>query len=311
MKSNTAPSSSQRAVSSNQGGISTGKGGNSSNQGAISTSQGGYPNSIGGIPNSMGGIPNSMGGISTNDHVSFVDGAVVDLVQGYGSIVEALPNVANRVMQMQTATEDMANTLEKRMRHLIDGYEYLDSISAQIPESIRETAVAHKKSMLDVAHVLGPSYEQNYNAHTKELDRLRAELQSIAHERVVVDVLTRQTIRHAKSKRNTGCGSGGGGGGNNGSNGNKSRIKDQPFEPIIIPSYAEYTQQQNTTNNPTQNQNNPNQKNSNPNNLPRYSARNVGPGSLMVPSMRQGVLPPEISNLKTTPSDGTAGPRKR
>ena len=261
---------------------------------------------------------------SSSDHVNFVDGAVVDLIQGYGSIVDTLPNVADRVMQMQTATESMANTLEQRMRHLIDGYEYLDSISAQVPESLRETAMAHKKNMLDVSHVLGPSYEQNYAAHTKELDRLRGELQSIAHERVVVDVLTRQTIRQAKKKPTSQNGNNGNNGknsnnGNPGSGGSGSRIKakEAPFEPIVIPSYAAFSQGQTNKPNNASNSNNPN----NPNNLnnqntqgkgpPILFARNVGPGSLMVPSMRQGVLPPEISNLKTTPSDGTSALRKR
>lgn len=128
-------------------------------------------------------------------------GRMEDLVHGYDSVVATLPNVALRVNEMTRATEGMAQELEQRMRHLVDGYEYLDSISAQIPQSLRDTAALHKKTMLDVmgdAAVLG---NDNYQEHTKELDRLRSELQSISHERVVVDILTRQTMKDARSAK--------------------------------------------------------------------------------------------------------------
>ena len=233
--------------------------------------------------------------MTKSDHVSFVDGAVTDLVQGYGSIVDSLPNVANRVIQMQSATEDMANTLERRMRHLIDGYEYLDSISSQVPESIRETAATYKKSMLDVAHILGPSYEQNYVAHTKELDRLRAELQSIAHERVVVDVLTRQSIKQSKRKKSVS------------SNVSKVGVKDLHYEPIVIPSFQAYTAQQNS--NPDTAKKTANQIKKTP--QQQLTARAISSSSVMVPSMRQGVLPPEVLTIKTTPSLVSSALRKR
>jgi hypothetical protein len=227
---------------------------------------------------------------SSSDHVSYIDGAVVDLVHGYDSIIDTLPNVAQRVKQMQTATEDMANTLEKRMRHLVDGYEYLDSISAQVPESLRENAAAHKKSLLDVAQLLGPSYEQNYLNHNKELDRLRSELQSITHERVVVDVLTRQSIKQAKRKKVAV------------SSRNKEKSKEIPYEPIAVPLFnPQQSGPASTPSNPTKNP-----KNSAPAGSTRVSVRAPGPGSLMVPSMRQGVLPPEVANLKTIPKEGSS-----
>lgn len=238
--------------------------------------------------------------LSSNGHVSFVDGAVTDLVQGYGSIVDSLPNVASRVMQMQSATEDMATTLERRMRHLIDGYEYLDSISSQVPESIRETATAHKKSMLDIAHVLGPSYEQNYVAHAKELDRLRAELQSIAHERVVVDVLTRQSIKQARNKKSLKSKL---------NSSSKGGVKEASYEPIVIPSFATYRTQQNKNPIPDIKQTVTNQTKKTPS--PYVTARAVSASSLMVPTMRQGVLPPEVLNIKTTPSMISSDMKKR
>lgn len=237
---------------------------------------------------------------SSSDHISFIDGAVTDLVHGYDSIISALPNVADRVKQMQAATEDMANTLETRMRHLVDGYENLDSISAQIPEGIRVYAAAHKNSLLEASQMLGPSYEQNYLIHNKELERLRSELQSIAHERVIVDVLTRQSIKKARKKNQTTV------------NSKKEEIKEKPFEPIIVPSYASYiAQQKKITNQNTS-------KTSNPKNVPqnvpgtfsRLSVRSPLSGSLMVPSMRHGTLAPEVANIKTIPTEGSMQRRR-
>ena len=44
--------------------------------------------------------------------VGLVTGAVDDLVSGYESLVQALPDVAHRVSQIQNGTEDMAKRLE-------------------------------------------------------------------------------------------------------------------------------------------------------------------------------------------------------
>ena len=228
---------------------------------------------------------------SSSDHISFVDGAVRDLVHGYDSIISTLPNVATRVKQMQAATEDMANTLETRMRHLVDGYEHLDSISAQIPEGIRVQAAAHKNTLLEASQLLGPSYEQNYLIHNKELERLRAELQSIAHERVIVDVLTRQSIKKARKRVQP-------------FNSRKNEeSKETTYEPIIVPSYAAYIAQQKKSTNPNTSKNVV--PKSIPGALPRFSVRTPLSGSLVVPSMRHGVLSPEVANIKTIPSSSS------
>ena len=182
----------------------------------------------------------------------------------------------------------MADVLETMMRRLDGGLDHLDSARPQLPESLWEDAAAHKKSLLDVAHLLGPSYEQNYINHSKELDRLRAELQSIAHERVVVDVLTRQSIKQARNKKLV-------------PSAQKKEVIEAPYEPIIIPSFASYSMQQSGAGTPNAAQS----KNMKAKGPPRLSARSITAGSLMVPSMRQGVLPPEIANLKTTPTDST------
>lgn len=182
----------------------------------------------------------------------------------------------------------MADVLESMMRRLDGSLDHLDSAHPQLPESLWEDAAAHKKSLLDVAHLLGPSYEQNYINHSKELDRLRAELQSIAHERVVVDVLTRQSIKQARNKKVV-------------PSAQNKEIIEVPYEPIVIPSFAAYSMQQSGSANPKATLS----RNAKVKGPPRLSVRSVTAGSLMVPSMRQGVLPPEVANLKTTPTDST------
>jgi hypothetical protein len=67
-----------------------------------------------------------------SDQINFVDGAVIDLVHNYDSIIDKLPNVATKIKEMQINTESMAHSLELRMKNLIDGYEFLDTISAQV-----------------------------------------------------------------------------------------------------------------------------------------------------------------------------------
>jgi len=234
--------------------------------------------------------------------MDMMTGRLEDLVHGYDSVIATLPNVALRVNEMSRATEGMAQELEQRMKHLVDGYEYLDSISAQIPQSLRDTAALHQKTMLDVmgndAAVEGVD---NYQEHTKELDRLRSELQSISHERVVVDILTRQTMkdaRNAKIQTN---------------NGTASSMMMMRYDPIHIPAYT-------STYNPTsfgvdQGQNNDTEekKTRRDSSIPLVGARAVAPGTLMIPSMRQwqGRLPAQVARIKTTPTTAVTQPNPR
>ena len=229
-------------------------------------------------------------------------GRMEDLVHGYDSVISTLPNVAVRVNEMTRATEGMAQELEQRMKNLVDGYEYLDSISAQIPQSLRDTAAVHKKTMLDVmasdsAAVVG---DDNYQEHTKELDRLRSELQSISHERVVVDILTRQTMKDARSAKIQS------------NNGAASSMMMMRYD-IPIPAYI-------STYDPTsfgvgQGQNNDTEekKSRRDSGVPVVGARAVAPGTLMIPSMRQwqGRLPAQVARIKTTPTTAVTQPNPR
>lgn len=64
--------------------------------------------------------------------ITFVDGEVTDLVHNYDLIIDKLPNVGRKIKEMQNNTEKLAQSLEFRMKNLIDGYEFLDTISAQV-----------------------------------------------------------------------------------------------------------------------------------------------------------------------------------
>ena len=129
-----------------------------------------------------------------------VSGAVDDLVNGYESLVQSIPSLAQKVASMSQGTENMAKHLEERMRNLVDGYEYLDAVSSQIPESFRQIASTHRQALLDSVHINAPN-EKEYEdtLFDAQISKLRAELNGISHERVVVDILTRQTISRAKS----------------------------------------------------------------------------------------------------------------
>ncbi len=54
--------------------------------------------------------------------MGLVTGAVDDLMSGYESLVTSLPDVAQRVSQMQNGTEDMAKRLEVPQTHVFEVY---------------------------------------------------------------------------------------------------------------------------------------------------------------------------------------------
>ena len=236
--------------------------------------------------------------------LDMMTGRMEDLVHGYDNVVTILPNVATRVNEMTRATEIMAQELEQRMKQLVDGYEYLDSISAQIPQSLRDTAAIHKKTMLDVMGDAAVVGDDNYQEHTKELDRLRSELQSISHERVVVDILTRQTMKDARSAKIQS------------NNGTASSMMMMRYDPIHIPAYT-------STYDPTsfglsQGQNSDTEekksRRDSSHSVPLVgAARAVSQGALMVPSMRQwqGRLPSQVARIKTTPTTAVTHPNPR
>ena len=121
-----------------------------------------------------------------------------DFVAQCDNLAGTLPHFGDRFTEMTRDAEDMAKQLEERMRFIEDGYEHLGAVAGQIPEAFREVASMHRKSMVDAAGILDIEDKENESAINKQISYLKRELQSIAQERVVVDVFTRGTISRAK-----------------------------------------------------------------------------------------------------------------
>lgn len=109
-----------------------------------------------------------------------VTSAVDDLVHGYEHLVHTLPDLTSKITSVHADAEQMAKELEvrtfclphahheldqcipsvpstqHRTRSMVDGYEYLQGLSTQLPEMFRETAAAHRKTLQDAIHLLTP-----------------------------------------------------------------------------------------------------------------------------------------------------------
>jgi hypothetical protein len=199
----------------------------------------------------------------------------------------ATDGTTRAMAEMRDATETMAVELQAKMAQLVHGYEYLHELSAQVPASLRHMATSHTASLLDAVNGLGNDAQKvEEEAELEELpvlNRLRSELQSIAHERVVVDVLTRQTIKDAKHARSAPL---------------------ARFDTTIdIPAYSGPPDAFGTAADASA----PLKPTSSSHGA--VSARAVNPGALLAPSMRQwpGRLPAQVARIKTTPT--TAVPR--
>lgn len=70
----------------------------------------------------------------------------------------------------------------------------------QIPPAIQQMAASHRKNLMAASEVLGPLDKADLGRHEQALEQLKGELKSMAYERVVMDVLTRQSIRDSKRK---------------------------------------------------------------------------------------------------------------
>ena len=62
----------------------------------------------------------------------------------------------------------------------------------------RETTSAHRKTLQEAIHMLSPEEHAKIADQERVLDKVRSELQSISHERVIMDVLVRPTITETK-----------------------------------------------------------------------------------------------------------------
>ena len=267
-----------------------------------------------------------------------VTSAVDDLVSGYESLVATLPEVAQRVNDIQSGTECMAHRLEDRMRYLIDGYEYLDSVSSQIPPALQKMAAAHKKNILDASELLGSIDKEDLNRYETNLQKLKGDLKSMAYERVVMDVLTRDSIKEgrANGKRSHHQGSSRarniagytthrGKDANEPSSG-KGKVGSEHDVNAPIPIGRFHSILKTPERNPATDIRLGKQPTQSPDKQPsqhiydkksshyRYDVFSVqsSAGAVVVPSVRTGNLPPELRHIKTTPTaHKTVANRKR
>ena len=85
------------------------------------------------------------------------------------------------------------------MRDLIDGYDYLNTLSSQLPDTIQSNAYNYKQSLLyPSSNTTTHSTAYETDDSNIQLQHIKNELKSISYERMVVDVLTRQTINNTK-----------------------------------------------------------------------------------------------------------------
>ena len=106
-----------------------------------------------------------------------------------------------RMADMHIDTEAMAQQLEDRMNFLQDSYDHLNAVSAQVPEAIAKLAAEHKTGVLEAAQmsILTEQEKGEVRKHEETIDFLRKELNSIAQERIVMDVYTRDVHERVKA----------------------------------------------------------------------------------------------------------------
>lgn len=191
-----------------------------------------------------------------------------------------------------------------------------------MPQAFLDTAATHRKTLQSALHLLTPIDKESLIKQEAELLRLRGELQSISHERVIMDVLTRTTISETKrihqgakeladkakqqryrirleaSKSNTQNGK---------PNDNWSSnvlSKSNPSDPYALLNtpihLPQYIPVKNRDGGSYQQQDSSDRLSGKCKHYGGVMARSVGSG-IMVPNMRQGSLPEELQNIKTVP----------
>ena len=209
--------------------------------------------------------------------------------------------------------------LENRTRDLVEGYDYVRELSGKVDTSYQEMAAFYREQMINAAALVSPAgqFEDKENGGPeKSLEYLKMELQSISHERVIVEVLTRQTAAAAKSHAPSSSSSsslhlrGRGGGATASSSsslsGTGTTSATAASEMIPIPEFSSSSASSASASRASK---------------PRASkgsapasttVRRLPPHSLMVPSVRQGSLPPELQGLRTEPTAAPAlAPRRQ
>lgn len=178
-------------------------------------------------------------------------------------------------------------------------------------KGIDASSFNYKRTLIGDSRFLSEEEKQNISKVQSELFRIQAELQSVAHERVIVDVVSRPVvndIEHSREARLQAAKQDYNARryGTEESKTKTSRAGGQllsgsnPEDPIYIPPYVPPYSRGNQSSRyiPTR---------SVGGNVETGAVNNVSaraPGTVsLVPSMRTGYFPPEYKHLKTTPVD--------
>lgn len=195
---------------------------------------------------------------------------------------------------------------------------------SEITSGAEQDAFNYKKNLIGDVRFLSEEEKKSVEHIEQELFRVQAELRSVAHERVVIDVLSRpvlteiehhrgmrvQAAKEAYLQRRSGVEPPSSGSTRQAHRGTGS----SPEDPIFIPPYVP-----------------PHMRGMKPSQQMAYAAgggtsrlfggtgatttlenvavRATG-STTMVPSMRQGYFPPEYKNLRITPTDAANGPKE-
>jgi hypothetical protein len=112
----------------------------------------------------------------------------------------------------------MAADLEDRMKNLIQGYEQLEAMSGQVtisvfsslrflnhvdatvqvPVDVLNMATSYRKNLSHNTEILSKKDHDDLAAQSRQLQQVRQDLQGMAYERVVIDVITRDAVLSAK-----------------------------------------------------------------------------------------------------------------
>lgn len=85
---------------------------------------------------------------------------------------------------------------------MVETYKFLGDMSSQVPELQRAAHKAHTKALRDTIKFDSEVLDQeNMKTQSAELERIKVDLLSMAQERVVIEVLTRDIVQAAQYSR--------------------------------------------------------------------------------------------------------------
>ena len=195
------------------------------------------------------------------------------------------------------------------MSHLIDGYDYLQSVAVQMPPSLRDLATKSHTKLMESAQLMTPDLQDFVTEQDRQLESVRQDLQDITQKRISNRVLSRQLIHNNTRDKQS-------------SQSTLTLLRNRPATERIAatPSASALAAQRKAVDAKKQDAITPgllpiptyrpshqsvvsNASNDNRGTVftQRLTARAVN--GVMVPNMRPGYLPPEVLQLATEPVD--------